>query len=87
MQMMLDAQKKQEIILKVQAALDKHQPRNYRISVDPDGVYEEQEWIHVVVVAENDQRDRDFYDALAEAENDIETDDSPHYLLVPAIAD
>lgn len=78
-----------EILARVQTALDRHQPRRYRVSVDQDAIMEDEGWFHVVVVSDNDQRDRDFYDALAEAEAELndKEDAAIQYLLVPAIAD
>ena len=80
-----DPKRKLEIIELAQAALDRHQPRRYRVSVDPDGIYDDDGWTYIVVVSENDQRDRDFYDSLEEAEEEILTEDGPQYLLVPTI--
>jgi hypothetical protein len=77
-----------EVARKVQNALDKHQPRKYRVEVDKDAILQESGWFHVVVKTENDRRDRDFYDALAEAEADLNDDSEQQdqFLLVPAIA-
>jgi len=77
-----------QIANRVQAALDRYQPRNYRVQVDPAGIVEDGEWYQVVVTSTNDRRDRDFYDALASAESDLNDQDPHHqYLLVPVIAD
>jgi hypothetical protein len=76
-----------EISNRVQAALDRHQPRRYRVAVDHDAILEDDGWYHVVVVSENDERDRDFYDALAEAEAELQDQNGHQFLLVPAIAD
>jgi len=70
-----------------QAALDLHQPRAYRISVDRDAIVQDGDWYHVVVTTPNDVRDRDFYDALAEAEAELQDKAGYQYLLVPAIGD
>jgi hypothetical protein len=70
-----------------QDALDHHQPRNYRISVDPETIVEEDEWYHILVTTPHDQRDRDFYDALAEAEAELQDTNGHKYLLVPVIAE
>ena len=78
---------REEISARVQAALDRHQPRRYRVSVDHDAVMEDDGWYHVVVVSDNDARDRDFYDALAEAEAELQDQNGHQFLLVPAIAD
>jgi len=77
-----------EISRQVQNALDRHQPRQYRVTVDEDAILEEDGWYHVVVHSENDARDRDFYDALAEAEGELNEGTQTHqFLLVPAIGD
>jgi hypothetical protein len=70
-----------------QDALDWHQPRRYRISVNQDAVLEDDGWYHIVVETPDDVRDRDFYDALAEAEAERQDIQGHQYLLVPAIGD
>jgi hypothetical protein len=70
-----------------QAALDLHQPRRYRITVNRDAILEDDGWYHIVVLTPADVRDRDFYDALAEAEADLQDQQGHQYLLVPAIGD
>lgn len=85
---MVDLTLRSQIAEKVQAALDRHQPRRYRVMVNANAILEEDGWYHVVVESANDERDRDFYDALAEAEaelNDGEQD--RQFLLVPTIGD
>lgn len=85
---LVDSTLRSQIAQKVQAALDHHQPRRYRIVVNQGAILEEDGWYHVVVETANDERDRDFYDAVAEAEaelNDASQDNQ--YLLVPAIGD
>lgn len=80
------ANEREQIAQKVQEALDRHQPRNYRISVNKQAIYKEDDWYHIVVVTPDDVRDRDFYDALAEAELELnEKSAGQEYLLVPAI--
>jgi hypothetical protein len=77
-----------QIARRVQEALDRHQPRAYRVQVDSDGILRDDDWYHVVVKSPEDVRDRDFYDALASAESDLNDQDAgDQYLLVPAIAD
>ena len=77
-----------EIATRVQDFLDRHQPRGYRVEVDRDAVLQDDGWYHVVVKSPGDVRDREFYDALANAESDLnEQNDGHQYLLVPAIAD
>jgi phage baseplate assembly protein W len=77
-----------EIASRVQDVLNRYQPRGYRIKVDTKAILEDDDWYHVVVKSPNDRRSRDFYDALAEAETELnEKEDGHQYLLVPAIAD
>ena len=71
----------------VQEALDRHQPRKYRVEVDRNAIMEDDQWYHVVVKSEGDARDRDYYDALVNAEEDLRNREDGHeYLLVPAFA-
>jgi hypothetical protein len=84
----VDISMRSRIARRVQAALDRHQPRKYRVTVDEDAILEEDGWYHIVVQSENDERDRDFYDALAEAEGELnDGTDANQFLLVPAIGD
>lgn len=78
-----------QLVQQAQLALDNHQPRRYRVTVNPEAVLEDEGWFHIVVQTENDRRDRDFYDAVAEAEAELnEAEGNQHqFLLVPAIAD
>lgn len=86
MNVVVDSTIRERIVTEVQAALDRYQPRKYRVSVNPDAILQDEDWYHVVVVSPNDVRDRDFYDALAQAEADLQDDQGQKYLLVPAIA-
>ncbi|HSZ55366.1 MAG TPA: hypothetical protein VK797_06885 [Tepidisphaeraceae bacterium] len=84
----VDVARRSQIASEVQAALDRHQPRKYQVKVDQDAILEEDGWYHVVVQSDNDQRDRDFYDALAEAEEELNDGTRQNqFLLVPAIGD
>jgi hypothetical protein len=77
-----------DIAQTVQKALDRHQPRSYRVAVDLDAILEDDGWYHVVVKSDDDRRDRDFYDALASAEEDLNDKlDGHQILLVPVIAE
>ena len=82
-----DAALRQQIADRVQAALDRYQPRKYRVAVNPQAIAKDEDWYQIVVESENDARDRDFYDALANAEADLQDEDGQNYLLVPAFAD
>ncbi len=77
-----------EVARRAQDALNKHQPRGYRVEVDADAILEDDDWYHVVVRSAGDVRDRDFYEALSNAEADLnDANDGHQYLLVPAIVD
>jgi hypothetical protein len=69
----------------VQKALDRRQPKGYRIEVQPDGVLQEDDWYHVVVRSSSDVRTYDFYDVLAEAEAELQDEKKMNVLLVPAV--
>jgi hypothetical protein len=85
---LVDTMLRSQIAQKVQAALDRHQPRHYRIVVDENAILEEDGWYQVVVQTDNDQRDRDFYDAVAETEAELnDASKDKQFLLVPAIGD
>ena len=84
----VESEHREDIAVRVQKALDRHQPRGYRVEVDRDAILQDDEWYHVVVKSPGDVRDRDFYDALASAEADLnDRNDGHQYLLVPAIVD
>lgn len=87
MNSVIDIQQRQRLAEQAQQALDRHQPRGYRIFVNPDAILEDDGWYTIVVTAENDQRDRDFYDALAEAEAELQDEQGNQYLLVPILGD
>jgi hypothetical protein len=57
------------------------------VTVNRDAIYLNDEWYHVLVETPDDVRDRDFYDALAEAEAELQDEQGHPYLLVPAIVD
>jgi hypothetical protein len=82
-----DSKTRKKIAKLAQEALDRHQPRKYRVSVDPKTILEEDGWFHILVTTPNDVRDRDFYDTLAEAEEELSENNGHQYLLVPVIAD
>lgn len=71
----------------VQQALDKRQPKTFRVKVRPDGVMSDRDWYHVVVTSDQDVRTYDFYDVLAEAEAEIQDEAGHHVVLVPTLAD
>lgn len=70
-----------------QDALDRHQPRNYRITVVPGAILRDDDWFQVLVGTPNDERSSEFYFALAEAESDIAEEHQLQVLLVPALGD
>ena len=71
----------------VQRALDKHQPKTFRVRVKPGGVMGDDDWYHVVVTSDQKVRTYDFYDVLAEAEAEIQDEAGHQVLLVPTIGD
>ena len=81
-----DPQQRQVIATVAQAALDRHQPRAYRITVNRDVIYLNDDWYHVLVETPDDVRDREFYFALSDAEDELQEEQGHPYLLVPAIA-
>ena len=86
MQVVTDPQTRQSIInLAQQAARSTSTAAKYRVQVED--VLEEDNWYHIIVTTENDDRDRDFYDALADAEAELQDDQGHQYLLVPGLGD
>jgi hypothetical protein len=83
----VDPTEKAQIIDAVQKALDKRQPKGYRVEVSAEGVLREDDWYHVVVQADQDRRNYDFYDVLAEAEAELQDERHLNVLLVPAVGD
>jgi len=83
----LDANEKASVADLVRVALEQYQPRAYQISVRADGIIKEDDWYHVLVTTPHHERDRDFYDALAKAEADLEraAGGGVHFLLVPVL--
>jgi hypothetical protein len=71
----------------VRAALAKYQPRTYKIDVNDNVVIKDDDWYHILVTTPHHERDRDFYDALAKAEADLESSagGTVHYVLVPVL--
>jgi hypothetical protein len=82
-----DALKKKEIAALAQKALDKHQPRDYRIAVNSDDILKDDEWYQLLVTTPNDVRTFEFYDALAQAEAELQDERHLKILLVPVIGD
>jgi hypothetical protein len=83
----LNATDRKSIADEVRRALAAYQPRRYVISVNDDGILQDDDWYHVLVTTPNHERDRDFYDALVKAEADLEQQagGKAHYLLVPVL--
>jgi hypothetical protein len=83
----LDAQERTTVANLVRGALARYQPRAYQISVSDNGIVKDGDWYHVLVTTPHHERDRDFYDALARAEADLEgsAGGQIHYLLVPVL--
>ena len=87
MQKVVDTKERDEVARVAQAALDRHQPRGYRISVDVGAILKEDDWYHIVVKTPNDVRDHEFYESLADAERDLQENNGHQYLLVPVVGD
>jgi hypothetical protein len=87
MQVVKDCKLRKKLGDLAQTALDHHQPDKYRITVDRNAILKNDDMYHIVVVTENDVRDRDFYHALADAEAELEEKQKRNILLVPAIGD
>jgi len=87
MAVIADAAEAARITSLVQRALDKRQPRSYRVQVEPGGVLREDDWYHVVVRSDQDVRNYDFYNVLAEAEAENQDEAKLNVLLVPAVGD
>jgi hypothetical protein len=87
MSTILDTLERKAVADRVRDVLNKYQPRTYQISVNDDAIVKDHDWYHVLVTTPNHRRDRDFYDALAKAEADLEQAGSGnvHYLLVPVL--
>jgi len=71
----------------VQAALDRRQPNGYRLRADAESILGEDGWYHVLVTTQGDVRTYAFYDALAEAEGELQDERGLNILLVPVHAD
>lgn len=84
---LMDAGERQGVASRVQDALTRYQPRAFAITVREDAIRKDDDWYHVLVTTPNHERGRDFYDALARAEADLEraADGKVHYLLVPVL--
>jgi hypothetical protein len=87
MTLLADAAERKRIAERAQAALDKRQPRQYRIVADAENVLHEDDWYQVLVQTPNDVRTYDFYDVLAQAEAELQDEQGMNVLLVPVVAD
>lgn len=87
MNLALSETERKSIADRVRSTLAKYQPRSYQIAVNDTAIMKEDDWYHVLVTTPNHERDRDFYDALAKTERDLEGQDEGkvHYLLVPVL--
>jgi hypothetical protein len=78
-----DPTERERVATLAQAALDRHQPKAYALRVARDSVLQEDDWYRVVVTTPDDVRTYEFYDALAEAEADLQDEQGLNILLVP----
>lgn len=83
----LDTGERDRLAQLAQTALDRHQPGSYRITVDKSNIMHEDDWYHILVTTPQDVRTYEFYDALAEAEAELQDQQGLHLLLVPVIGD
>ncbi len=83
----IDDAERKDVADRVRDVLARYQPRTYKISVTDAAILKEDDWYHVLVTTPNHERDRDFYDALARTEADLErsTQGNVHFLLVPVL--
>jgi hypothetical protein len=87
MNTVLDAAERMSVADRVRDALAKHQPPSYQINIKDGAIIKEDDWYHILVTTPNHERDRNFYDALAKTEADLEQSagGKVHYLLVPVL--
>jgi hypothetical protein len=81
---MADRKLHDELKRRVESVLRKYAPLNERLTVTY--ILEEDDWYHVVVTSDKEQRGNEYYDALSDAEKELESSDPDHhFLLVPVI--
>ena len=79
-----NADKRDEILKLAQGALERYQPRDYR--VEATDVLEDGDWFYVVVQPNKEGiRNYDYFDILARAEEEIQTNQQRNVLLVPTV--
>ena len=72
----------------VQSFLDKRQPKEYRLDVEPSGIRQDDDWWYVTVVPDRaGVRAYDYAYQLTETEDAIREAKSITVLLVPALVD
>jgi len=87
MTLLADIAERKRIAALAQKALDKRQPRDYRIDVDATNVLYEDDWYQVLVRTPGDVRTYEFYDVVAEAEGELQDEQGLHILLVPVVGE
>ena len=87
MTLVADSTERARIATVAQEALNRRQPRDYRIDVDPSSVLHEDDWYQVLVKTPNDVRTDEFYDVLAQAEAELQDERGLNILLVPVVGD
>ncbi|NJL31043.1 MAG: hypothetical protein HC898_05135 [Phycisphaerales bacterium] len=76
--------KQEEIINLVQQKLDMHQPKDYRLDVEPRSVRQEQDWWFVGVKPSTAGiRRYSYYDVMAQVSREIEDQCGVNITLVP----
>lgn len=77
-----------QVIAMARKYLEPHQPVNYRLQVQEQGVRRDDDWWYVLVQPDReDVRSYDYYGRLAEAEIDLKDKEHLNVLLVPVLPD
>lgn len=78
----------QEIVVLVQSFLDKHQPEGYRLTVEEQGIRQDDDLWYVTVIPDRaGVRAYDYAYHLTETEDEIRKAKSMNVLLVPTLVD
>ncbi|MDM8006814.1 MAG: hypothetical protein QUV05_11790 [Phycisphaerae bacterium] len=76
----------EKVVELVRRYLDRHQPKDYRLEVVPDGVQQEDDWYYVVIRPEPENAGSyEYYGYLTEAEQELQEKENVKVLLVPAL--
>ncbi|MGQ9651563.1 MAG: hypothetical protein ACUVXJ_15760 [Phycisphaerae bacterium] len=76
----------EKVVELVRRYLDRHQLKDYRLEVVPDGVQQEDDWYCVVIRPEpEDASSYEYHGYLTEAEQELQEKENVKMLLVPAL--